>query len=175
MFSNYNNLNTSYTPGTYNQRFPTTCNCNNQIESVSPNKPFEIKDMNGQVTGYFWYQGNTLDLSWDIDGVILTDEPNSYIDVSSYIQSCELICKIYNFRREIIVKASTNKNKLSNCYPLELYADKTNQLATCVLHIDPEISQKLPKGTYTVSLTAIHPSGFDETLFDGSSCKFEVK
>ena len=70
--------------------------------------------------GYFWYQGNTLDLVWDITGEALTSDPNIYINAASYIQDCELICKIYNFRREVVVKASSKQTELSTSYPLYL-------------------------------------------------------
>lgn len=180
MFSNYNNLNTSYTPGTYNQKYPITCNCDNQIQSISPNKPFEIIDMNNQLIGYFWYEGNTLDLVWDITGEALTENPNIYINAATYIQSCELICKIYNFRHEVIAKASTYVTELSNTYPLHLNIQKSsiegiNDSVSCILRIDKDLSSKLVKGVYSITLTVTHPSGFDETLFDGNKCKFEVR
>lgn len=180
MFSNYSNLNTSYTPGTYNQKYPATCNCTNEIQSISPNKPFELIDMNNQLIGYFWYQGNTLDLVWDITGEALTSDPNIYINAASYIQSCELICKIYNFRKEVVVKASSKITGSSTVYPLYLDIQKSsvegiNDSVSCILHIDSEISNKLVKGTYSITLTATHPSGFDETIFSGTNCKFEVR
>ena len=180
MFSNYNNLNTSYTPGTYNQKYPTTCNCTNNLQSISPNKPFEIVDMNNQVTGYFWYQGNTLDLVWDITGEALTANPDIYINAASYVQDCELICKIYNFRKEVIVKASSKQTDISTLYPLYLDIQKSsvdgiNDSISCILHIDQALSNKLVKGIYSISLTFVLPSCFDETILDGTNCKFEVR
>lgn len=180
MFSNYNNLNTSYNPNNYHQKYPMSCDCNSKMESINPNKPFEMYDMGNNLIGYFWYQGNTLDLTWDIEGTLLTESNDIYFDAASYIPSCELICRIYNFRRELIATATSNYNELSDFYPLEVKVINTSKEgiatnATCTLHINKELSAKLVKGVYQISLTVVHPSGYDETLFDCTDCKFEVR
>ena len=66
MFDNFTNINTTFTPNPFECKYPQSNQLDRCIQTTSPNKPFEIKDASGKLTGYFWYYGNSVDLVFDI-------------------------------------------------------------------------------------------------------------
>ena len=102
MFENYQNLNTQYTPNNYQDVFGENCE-NDSLQASSPNKPYEILDATGKnVVGYFWYQGNSVILSFDIFGEGTFDN-DMFVDVSDILQECDATLTIYNDRKHNIV------------------------------------------------------------------------
>lgn len=47
--------------------------CPPRVELARPNRPYEEYDVNGNVIGYSWYQGDTVDLAFHIDGKICVE------------------------------------------------------------------------------------------------------
>ena len=156
MFENFQNIPTSYTPNNYQQNYSQQEDTN--ISSINNNKPYEMRDIKGDLIGYFWYYGNSIDLVFDIEGEYTT--PTSYIDVADYLQNCTLIATIFDFKWNIMYQ--------------EILSPKDN---TAILSLNSEKSSKLIKGKYTIQLVATHPTGYNETLFaaDPKNCILEVK
>ena len=77
MFSNYQNLADNYKPNNLTYMFPSTMNCS-KLNPLDGSKPYEEYDAKGELVGYFWHYGDTLNLDFTIDGEI-TVEDNALI------------------------------------------------------------------------------------------------
>ena len=153
MFENFQNIPTSYTPNNYQNKITD----NTSVQSVSPNKPYEIKNALGEVTGYFWYYGNSIDLVFDIQGEYTT--PVSYITVEDYLSQFSIVATLFDFKWNIVhqQKLSLNGTQVT-------------------LSIDTELSSKLVKGKYRIQLVAINEEArCSETIFSADSCILEVR
>ena len=172
LFSDFSsNLSTSYSPNSFQQKYPCNYQTNQQLESTSPNKPYEIIK-NGELVGYFWYQGNSIDLIFDISGTITLLASDEYITVNDIANSLRFEATFYDFRGMNVLQFSNDpiaEHKLI----VEVPNGVNNAKVT--IQIDAEISAKLTKGVYKMTLVASHPCGYRETLFNNESAMFEVR
>lgn len=154
MFENFQNIPTSYTPNNYQKQYPNIQDSN--IEPVNPNKPYELKNIKGEIIGYFWYYGNSVNLTFDIEGVYTNG--NSYTEVADYLQNCTLTATIFDLKWNIAHQEALTP--IGN---------------TATLSLNNEKSSKLVKGKYTIQLVATHPTGYNETIFGTNDCILEVR
>ena len=163
MFDNYNNtnLNTSFTPPSCNVSQPSLIQKPQPIIPNNPNKPYEIES-NGVLKGYFWYYGNSIDLTWDITGEYTSEESASYAEVKDIIDSCNIVATIYDWKYQVIDK-------------IKLIPIISEESVSVTLNIKGDLSNKLVRGNYTISLTLMNDQGYNETLFSTDTCKFEVR
>ena len=173
MFSSFTTPSTQYTPNNFQQCFPMVPP-NNSIQEVSVNKPYELKNPDGSLKGYFWYYGNSVELVFNLSGQITSVAGDNYVTINQVLKSLTLIGSIYDFRHNKILSFS---NEIGAEYPLILETGNTEEVEGAIvsMNITREISLKLIKGNYYIDLIATHPSGYCETLFDADSCVFEVK
>ena len=158
MFDGFQNIPAEYTPNNF-QTWPNKCSA---IEPKNPNKPYEIKNINNEVKGYFWYYGNSIDLTFDIydstEDAAFTAE-STYVDVADYLQFCDLTVTLFDEYNWRIV-----------------HQEKIKPIGNLVtLKIDAELSSKIVKGKYRIQLVASHPSGYNETIFSTDDCILEVR
>lgn len=161
------------------------------IEVLNISKPYEVKDAEGNLKGYFWYYGNSVDLDFIISGQVTIEDSDSYIDIDQLIpgenpkspqeeilRDLELKMTIYNSKYDPIIYFS---NGMDAEYFLNVkdpvINEETGEVSiTATATIDKEISTlKMPKGVYYIDLVASHPSGYCETLFSSTTCTFEVR
>ena len=69
MFLNYQNIADNYMPNNLMKAFPTKMNIS-KLDPLEASKPFEEYNVKGELIGYFWRQGETLNLEFNIDGEI---------------------------------------------------------------------------------------------------------
>ena len=160
MFDNFNNIKTTYQVNPYAPQYPPQ-KMPTQIVQNNPNKPYEVVDARGVLTGYFWYYGNSVDLIWDIVGEVTTTQDN-YVDVVDMV-------------KYLIITATIYDCKMCKVEEVKLIPTIEDNKASVTLSINGELSQKLVKGVYEISLTASNAQGYNETLFDTGVCKFEVR
>lgn len=160
MFDNYN-IKTTSTINPYSPQYPPTKNIPQAVQN-NPNKPYEVVDARGNLTGYFWYYGNSVDLVWDIIGEATSEKTSNYIDVASLIKYNIITATIYDWKMQKIKE-------------IKLIPEINGDKVTVTLPISGELSQSLVKGTYEISLVASNIQGYNETLFDTGVCKFEVR
>ena len=67
MFNSFSNIDSSYTPNNFSPKYPSMSR-EEKIQSINPNKPYEVIGRDGILKGYFWYYGNSVDLTFDITG-----------------------------------------------------------------------------------------------------------
>lgn len=102
MFDNYENLNSQYIP-TNISRAPIKPQCPPNIcQPEIPNKPYEEINAKGELVGYWWNYGDTINLDFNLSGYVTVDGSNNYIDVLSFIQNKQINITLYNFRHEQI-------------------------------------------------------------------------
>lgn len=78
MFTNYQaDLLKVYQPNNLINSFPTPVN-NSKLNPVNESKPYEELDAKGNHIGYFWRQGETLNLEFTLEGEI-TVEPDAFV------------------------------------------------------------------------------------------------
>lgn len=116
---------------------------------------WECTSVNNSV--YTWTE-----LDWDeteASGLLTRDV---YINASDYLNDCIYYFKIFNFRNEVVYEKAIQSN------------NETNISQFVSFDIDEELSKKLMRGTYTVSLVAQKDISYI-TLFDNSDATFLVK
>ena len=169
MFDNYTN------PAPTCNHLPKHCDClkpkNDFNISNRPNKPFESYDEEGNVIGYWWYEGDTICLDLDIDGEIIADqefieevdgEPTVVIKpvrvpVEDFIQGKTITFNMYNFRGEVI------------------FTENYEGAINVKFDIDLEKASQLTKGTYTVSLSVWDGETFNKTIYSKEDCTIAIK
>lgn len=160
MFDSFNNIKTTYQVNPYAPQYPPQ-KIPTQIIQNNPNKPYEVVDARGVLTGYFWYYGNSVDLTWDIVGEVTTTQDN-YVDVADMVKYLIITATIYDW-------------KMCKVEEVKLIPTIEDNKVSVTLSINGELSQKLVKGVYEISLTASNAQGYNETLFNTGVCKFEVR
>ena len=158
MFENYQNINTQYTPNNYQDVFGGN-GANDSLQPATPNKPFEVKDRFGNVTGYFWYYKDSVVLSFEIEGEYVAEGNDTYYDVDDVLSGCNATLTIYDTIRYNIIDQIT--------LPASKCIDFT---------IAGELSEKMIKGKYNVSLIISNDDlNYRETVFGSGTCIFEVR
>lgn len=66
MFDSYDNLSKNYIPSNMNFK-------KNQAQTATSNKPYEEVNDLGELVGYFWYEGDTVDIALDLYGELTVD------------------------------------------------------------------------------------------------------
>jgi hypothetical protein len=84
IYDNFNNLNTSFIPNPYKPQFNSKVTSPN-LGEVTPNKPFELRNNDGSLKGYFWYKGNSVSLVFNVEGEILLTEQDTYITANEFL------------------------------------------------------------------------------------------
>ena len=158
MFTNYQNLASSYIPNNLDNHLSTPCSYT-KLNPCEMTKPYELYDAKGELEGYYWYYGNTINLDFTIDGEILDIHGNNtgnYIDASAYLLNKTATLTLYNFRMEAI------------------YQESTSASSNIIFSLDKELSAKMLRGIYYCSLE-VSDAQSHETIFNASDCKFLVK
>ena len=176
MFGNFTNVKTTFTPSQFSAKYPPM-NQNEKIQTANPNKPYEILGPDGNLKGYFWYKGNSIDLVFNLKGGITLEAYEQYVSIEDVLSYLDLTATFYNFRHEKIVQFDTF---MDADYPLvcNLVYDENGCIngTTVTVSIDKELSNtKFVKGIYYLDLIASHPNGYCETLFGQDTCTFEVR
>lgn len=73
MFLNYQNIADNYTPNNIVSSFPVGKSYT-KLDPVQASKPYEELNSKGELIGYFWYYGETLNLEFNIDGEIVVED-----------------------------------------------------------------------------------------------------
>lgn len=115
-----------------------------------------------------------MDLVFDVAGT-LTLTQGLYMDAAEVLPHLLSIFTIYDHRHMCVLQYSNSNIGEPLEYKME-YDEIGNAVKGIIaINISHEQSMKLPKGTYTCSLTVSHPSGYHETLFNTDTCTFEVR
>lgn len=167
--------------------------CDEVVEKYSNNTPYAEYNAEGEIVGYYWYYGDTVDIQFDITGELtveqdaivytcLGEKPTektagkinqkayNVVDCLSwtcvaiendrylwqedidYTEEIENGRLLYITAREYLKDKQYNiciKNQQSGL--LYSFCDKASSLIT--LHIDKELSEKLIRGIYYITLT----------------------
>ena len=165
MFTNYDNLPSSYIPN-------NICKKNPQIGNYPPKKPYVIYNADGEAVGYEWKYGDTVVLNFKISGNVTYDAEGEthYEPISSYMArgEQEIIFRIFNFRYEMIYEASP------------IFKPNGDDVDVTVFIYD-DLSDILVKGKYYISLSIVGkcPNPSDPTakeltirqnIFDPDKC-----
>lgn len=158
MFTNYQNLSDSYIPNNLSEH-KCTPQSYTKLCPVENSKPYELYDAKGELEGYFWYYGDSINLDFSITGEVVLDDGSmsgQYIDASDFLKDKLYAIKLYDFRLN------------------EIYTQVGQASSNIILNIDKELSNKLVKGIYYCSLE-ISNSTYCEKIFDSTDCKLLVK
>lgn len=148
IFNNYDNLPSSYIPNNTSEQSL----CVNKII-----KPLEVYDIKGNLVGYCWNRGDTVNLGFNITGNVQYDE-GAFEDAATYLDGKTLQFNIYNFRYEVI------------------YTITVTATTTPVFAINKELSDSLKAGNYYCSLTVIDTvNKLNTTIFTINNGKLYVK
>ena len=73
MFDNYDTINKKYQPNNLSSAFPKPNPINDKLSPAQLKKPYEEYNELGQLIGYFWYYGDTLNLEFNLSGEVAID------------------------------------------------------------------------------------------------------
>lgn len=127
---------------------------NDQHISDSACKPPRIREDD---KGYFWYQGETIELVWDITGDVLNDATGETISVEDFLQGKTALVRMYNFLGK---KVASWEQAAAN--PIRIA-------------IDNELAEKLLTGMYSFSITLQNNLGMVCELVSRSECEIEIR
>ena len=150
MFKNYDNIPATYVP---NNRDAKPLGREFMI------KPLEEYNAKGELIGYSWRQGESVELEFVVDGEVYYDDGSYYQDADTYLSNKRFELTLYNFRYEPVkvLTALSIQNKIS-------------------FIIDTETSSAIMKGIYYPSLVCIDDkNNIQHVLFKGSDCTLIVK
>lgn len=86
MFLNYQNIAANYTPNNLMSSFPVGKSYT-KLDPVEASKPYEEYNAKGELIGYFWHYGETLNLEFNIDGEIIVEDDALVITTKGLIPS----------------------------------------------------------------------------------------
>ena len=136
----------------YNTNISASQVCNMKVGSI----PYEDYDVDGNLIGYYWHYGDTVELNFIIDGEITLD--NGYITAADFLKEKNAKIAIYSFRYETI---------------FETVVDASTRIK---LIIDEETSNKLLRGIYYITLTIFKDN---ESIYipivENGDCRITVK
>jgi hypothetical protein len=72
MFSNYQNLSEYYTPNNL-AKYQTTPSSYTKLDPIKASKPYELYNAKGQLEGYYWNEGEVLNLEFNLEGEITVE------------------------------------------------------------------------------------------------------
>lgn len=156
MFDNYdnlyqNNVPCNVRPNTQQPSIPET-----KLDPIKTKMPYEDYNVKGELIGYWWHYGDTINLEFNIEGEMVVEGENVWVDATDYLVDKEIIVTLYNFRHEIITQKRFNGS------------------TTVIFPIDRELSKQLVKGVYYASLS-ISKNDLNDTLFYMEDCVLTVK
>lgn len=79
------------------------CKPSNFLKPFKPKKPFEDYNAEGELVGYWWGYGDTIDLEFCLSGYVLDDIENTYMTVREFVKDKNINFTLYNFRHEEII------------------------------------------------------------------------
>lgn len=158
MFTNYENLSDNYIP---NNLAKHQCKPKSYTKlcPINTSKPYELYNAKNELEGYFWYQGDSINLDFTITGEIILDDGSlsgEYIDAADFLKDKSYTIKLYDFRLN------------------EIYSQVGKASDNIILSIDSTLSEKILRGIYYCSLQ-IKGQDYSETIFDATDCKLLVK
>ena len=159
------NISTTY-PTTYG-----TVTDEPKLDVVNVNKPFEIRDRLGNIDGYFWYQGNSVDLVFNLDGYVVLSG-DKYNSIGEVIRALDFEAKILDHRNNTVMKFTNSPYDVNK---LTVNVDEDIEKCSVTLPLTSDKSSQIAKGRYRIELIATLGYEYHETVFPASTCIFEVR
>lgn len=158
MFDSYENLGNNYIPNNTTSRAPQCTPDEQKIAPCKIIKPYEEYNAKGELVGYYWYYGDTVNLEFTIEGEVVVTDSEISISAESFMKDKIVRVELFDFRHESI-------------------AVKTFEGSTIItFEIDEKLSKQMAKGTYYCSLTVLNKaSSIVKVLYDSSDCVLLVK
>lgn len=72
------------------------------LKPFKPNKPYEEYNAEGQLVGFWWNYGNSVNLEFELSGYVTIEEADTYVPVREFIKDKNIQITLYNFRHEEI-------------------------------------------------------------------------
>lgn len=157
-----------------------------KLDPCKPDKPYISYNEKGDMVGYWWYQGNTINLEFNIEGEVTYTESESngeinniqginasnsggYIEVLDFLKDKKITIKMYNFRHELVKYEDMDGSIKSAVQVFD-----GSQGTKYIFVIDELLASKLGKGNYYLSLT-ISSQGYNETILYQDDCSITIK
>ena len=126
MFEQYDNLSSQYIPSNMNKG---SClpKQNPFLDPLVPKKPYEEINAEGELVGYWWNYGDTINLEFELSGQveIENDSLPTYVTARDFINGKQIQINIYNFRHEqILTKLFDGKDYQEFLYEYAPYVTK---------------------------------------------------
>lgn len=154
MFDSYENVRDHYVQ----PNKPITPKPDNRLEPLKLRMPYEELNAKGELVGYYWYYGDTINLEFTIEGEVTTVDGEQYTTAEDFMKDKIVQVEIFNFRYESVC--------------IKTFAGST----VINFAIDTDLSKKLVKGTYTCSLSVLNSlTGMNKTLIHQEDCTLIVK
>lgn len=147
LFTNYENLSTSYTPYNLTKFVP-------DFERTS--LPLEEYNAKGELIGYSWHYGDSIVLEFNTSGKVTYDN-QTYMSASTFLQGKEMLLQMFNFRGECV------------------YCQKIDASTTVKYLLDSKNFGHVPKGVYRCNLTLLGDDDFAYVLVNKEDYIFMIQ
>ena len=138
---------------------------NHHVRPYDYKLPFTDYNKEGEITGYWWYEGNQLVLEFEIDGEVVIEGADVYSEARDFLKDKTTTLKFFNFRGEQIY---------SRDYSYDELKDEGDHLSL-LFFIDEKITKMFHKGVYSCSLEVTRGNEFALTIFDTHYATLTVK
>lgn len=185
LFDNYQNINPNYVP---NNIVPPPNPCKPKLEPCKPIKPYEEYNAEGELVGYYWHYGDTINLEFNVSGEVTIINGESFISAVDFLSNKYAVMTVYDFRGQVVatqklytstkfergsvIKAGSviNQVVIGEDYVVEDGSWTVNQQSIL------KIGSTLAKGT-TINNREIEENTVTETeliLYPGTKILFEI-
>jgi hypothetical protein len=108
--------------------------------------------------GYWWYQGETKVLVWDINGVALNDTDMTYETVDDFLEGKIVWVKMFNHLGRKVHEWEIKK-----------------PTSTIAIEIDHKLAECIPSGIYTFSVAVHGRTGMELELEKSREKEYEIR
>lgn len=130
---------------------------NSKLKPCTPKKPYEKYNAAGELIGYYWYYGDTINLEFEIEGEVTYEGNSQYVDAAEFMKEKQVTVELFNYRRELITARTLPGSD------------------RILFEIDKELSKQLIRGNYYCTLTVFDGNGLNKTLFYQEDCTLFVE
>lgn len=139
-------------------------NLSNILKEQHITQPVEHKPRFTEDGHYYWLKGETIKLTWDVDGDIKNDADNTYVDVVKFMEDKTVKVKMFDYMGQKIREWTLDRPGIK----IEILIDNNDK-------IDDYFARDLSTGTYQFSITVCNHFGMVLELVKRSDCIVEVR
>ena len=173
MFNNYNNIPENYTPNNFKKCLDVP-DCNSKLIVIETSNPYAIVNINGDLLGYSWNYGDTLNLHFKLIGEFDVENSEPIYFISHNCKDVPDSPQVSQITAEEFVKDKTIEIEFLNFRQEVVYSKTLPGSVDIIIPIDDTIYNKLYKGVYTLNIYLKNDNS-NIAIFNKEDCIILIK